>query len=313
MPGDVEDVEVTAGPGRVGPGEGVERREVDRPRALAAAEDEQAARAGGDPEALPGRVAVGGEDRRGHRPPGDDEALALHARDRERQADPARAPREQPVGEAEVAVGLGQHERQSQRERREAPRARDVAAAAEDGVGAPRAQHLARRGHGRWPPARAHRPPSAGCERSRPRTSSSSTSYPAAGTSSASRRPRAPRKKTLGALSPKRVGDGQRRHHVPGCSPRGYRDPWHGCSSSSSGWRRGPRPPVRRRPSVCHRRWRPGAPPASSATRRGASGPASAAPWSRPRRRRCSAAARPRPASPAGSSCRRRRRAAARR
>ena len=69
-------------------------------------------------EALAGRVAVGGEHRRRDRPAGDQVPLPLAAGDREGEADPPRPPGEQAVGEAEVAVGLGEDER---RPRRAAP------------------------------------------------------------------------------------------------------------------------------------------------------------------------------------------------
>ena len=67
-----------------------------------------AARVRRDPEPRPRRAAVGGEHRLGHRPSRHQVALPLRARDRERQADPPRPPGQQPVGKAEVAVGLGQ-------------------------------------------------------------------------------------------------------------------------------------------------------------------------------------------------------------
>ena len=61
-------------------------------------------------------------------------ARAVAAVDRKREADAACARRQQPVRDAEVAVGLGQHERDPARQRGEPDRSGDVAAAAEDGV-----------------------------------------------------------------------------------------------------------------------------------------------------------------------------------
>ena len=65
------------------------------------------------PKRVAGAAAVGLEHRRRHRPPGDQVAVALAARDREGEADPPGAPGEQAVGEAEVAVGLGQDQRRA--------------------------------------------------------------------------------------------------------------------------------------------------------------------------------------------------------
>ena len=123
----------------------VERGLVDRARAEAAAEDQQAALVGRDPEPLPGRAAVGGEHRRRHRAAGDEVGVALEAGDREREADPPGAAGEHPVGEAEVAVGLGQDQRQPQAKRGEARGPGDVSAAAQHGIGAALAQDLRRR------------------------------------------------------------------------------------------------------------------------------------------------------------------------
>jgi hypothetical protein len=67
-------------------------------------------------------------------------AVAVAALDRERQADPAGATGEQAVREAEVRVGLGEHERRAAHDRGEADGAGDVAAAAEDDIGAMAAQ-----------------------------------------------------------------------------------------------------------------------------------------------------------------------------
>ena len=161
----MEDVEVA----RRHPRERLERRLVDRARALAAAEHQQARILGATPEAPPGRAAIGAEHRVRDRPAGDQVALALAALDREGEADPARPARQQPVGEAEVAVGLGQDQREPEPERGQAHRAGDVAAAAHHRVGVAAAEDLARGADG----ARgAHRRPGGldGLRRSRPRT-----------------------------------------------------------------------------------------------------------------------------------------------
>ena len=120
-PGDVDDVEVTA----LTLGEGGERALVDRAGALAAADHQQAAGGLRDPEAGPCGASVGGQHGGGDRAPGDDVAAALAPVDREGEADPPRAGREQPVGEAEVAVGLGQHQGRAGDRRRQARRAGD--------------------------------------------------------------------------------------------------------------------------------------------------------------------------------------------
>jgi hypothetical protein len=89
---------------------------------------------------LPGGSAIGVFDRRRDRPPGDQVALPAAALDRKREAHPPRAPGEHAVGEAEVAIRLGEHERQAQRERREPCGPRDVSAAAQHDLRAPSAQ-----------------------------------------------------------------------------------------------------------------------------------------------------------------------------
>ena len=86
------------------------------------------------PERGAGRLALGVARR--HRAAGDEVALAVAAGDREREADAPRARREQPVAEAQVRVGLGQHERDAPQHRGEPDRPGDVAAAAEHRVGA---------------------------------------------------------------------------------------------------------------------------------------------------------------------------------
>ncbi len=90
---EVNDVEVAAELGiraagsRLG--KGLDRGQVDRARALAAAHHQQAARLGGDPKATPRLGPVGTQDRGRHRPPGEQVRLALATLDREGEADTA--------------------------------------------------------------------------------------------------------------------------------------------------------------------------------------------------------------------------------
>ncbi len=140
-PAQVDDVEVAAG----ALGQRRDRALVDRAGALAAADDEQAARPGGDAEALPRRGPVGRQHGRRHRPPGERVAAAVAAGDREGEADPPRRPRQQPVGEAEVAVGLGQDQRDARQHGGDPGRAGDEAAAAHHHVGPAAPQHPRRR------------------------------------------------------------------------------------------------------------------------------------------------------------------------
>ncbi len=112
---DMEHVEIAIR--RPGPGERLERAAVDRPGALAAAEDQDTAIVGCDPETLARRGAVRSRDGRGHRPARDEVAIIVATVDREGEAHAPGAPGEQAVGEAEVAVGLGEDERQAERDR----------------------------------------------------------------------------------------------------------------------------------------------------------------------------------------------------
>ena len=80
------------------------------------------------------RVAIGPEHGGGHRPPGHQVALPLTARDREGEADPPRAARQQPVGKAEVAVGLGEDEWDAGEDRGQPRGPGDEAAAAHHDV-----------------------------------------------------------------------------------------------------------------------------------------------------------------------------------
>jgi hypothetical protein len=119
--------------------ERLDRRLVDRAGAERAAEHERRQLPRLEAELGAGGGAVG--DRRRHRAAGEQVAVAVAALDREREADPARAGRQQAVGQTEVRVGLGEDERGAAQHRREADRAGDVAAAAEHGVGAVASQY----------------------------------------------------------------------------------------------------------------------------------------------------------------------------
>ena len=147
------------------------------------------------------------------------------AGDREREEDALGERRREPVGEPEVRVGLG--------ERR--PGSASVRAASAIGPATypppPRTTSGRRRRRIRThagtaaaasPRARTSASPG---RRGRPSTRNCSSSKPAAGTSVASARSRAG-EDDLGAARPKRLGDGERRQDVPGCSAGG--DQAHG-------------------------------------------------------------------------------------
>jgi hypothetical protein len=129
------------------PQEPVERREVDGSCALTAAEHQQAALRRAQAESLARGTAVGGGDGGRHRASGHEVPLPLEAGDRKRETDPPRPAREHAVGEAEMTVRLGQHQRQAHPERGDAGRRRDVAAPAQDGVDATPPERRARDGH----------------------------------------------------------------------------------------------------------------------------------------------------------------------
>ena len=233
-------------------GEGLDRGQVDRAGALAAAHHQQAARVRRDPEPRARRAAVGRQHRGGHRPPGDQVALPLAPRDREGEADPPRAPGQQAVGEAEVAVGLGQDQRDAGEDRGQPRRPGDEAAAAHHDVG----------------PAAADRPPRGshrgerlddrdrGAQRVAPVDPAHLQQVdlvagrghqlgldPIAGAEEAD----------LGAASPKLGGDRHGRHHVTGGSPRRHHHSWRSCHRSIGSFhgRANARP---RRRAVCQRR-----------------------------------------------------------
>src|SRR4051794_4159823 len=82
---------------------------VDRARAERAAEDQDAGLLLADAELRAGVRAVG--DLRRDRATGDQVPIAGAALDREREADAAGSTRQRAVGDAEMAVGLAEHER----------------------------------------------------------------------------------------------------------------------------------------------------------------------------------------------------------
>ena len=91
-------------------------------------------------------------------PAGQQVAVAVAPVDREREADAARARGEQAVGQPEVRVGLGEHERRPAQDGGQPDRAGGVAAAAEHRVGAVAAQQArggAERASAALPTARA--------------------------------------------------------------------------------------------------------------------------------------------------------------
>ena len=172
------------------------------------------------PAAIPKRSraarAVGGGDRRRDRPAGEQVAIALPSLDREREADPPRARREQPVGEAEVAVGLGQDERQSASQTAASPAGRgDVAAAAHHRVGAALAEE---RGAPTPTAARASAQRAGGPERVAavdPAHVEEVDLVAGGGDQLGLGALAGADEADLGAALSERVGDGQRRHHVP--------------------------------------------------------------------------------------------------
>ena len=143
VPRDLDHV-VLALRGRAVAEESVERADVDRPGALATAEDEQAAPIGRDAEAPPGFLPAGGRDPGGHRATGDHIAIALPALDRECETDAARAAGEQPVGEPEVPIGLGEDQGPAGGQRREPTWPRHVSPTAHHRIGAAATQGLPR-------------------------------------------------------------------------------------------------------------------------------------------------------------------------
>ena len=233
-------------------GEGLERAPVDRAGALAAAHDQQAARVRRDAEPAPRGAAIGGQHRGRYRAPGDQVAPPLPAGDREGEADPPRAPGQQAVGEAEVAVGLGEDERDAGEDRGKPRRPGDEAAAAEHDVGSAAADR---------PPRGSHRDERLGDrDRGAQRVAPVDPAHleqvdliagrghklgldPLAGAEEAD----------LGAASPKLGGDRHGGHDVSGGSPRRHHDSGRSCHRSIGSFhgRANARP---RRRAVCQRR-----------------------------------------------------------
>ena len=116
-------------------------RLVDRARAERAAEHQHDVSSGPMPSSAraPARsVTVGGTGR-----PVTQVAVAVAPFEREGEADAVRAAGQRAVGQAEVRVRLGEHERDPLERRREADGAGDVPAAAQDRVGPRRAEDAA--------------------------------------------------------------------------------------------------------------------------------------------------------------------------
>ncbi len=236
-------------------GECLDRGQVDRAGPLAPAHHQQAARLGWNPESLPGRDAVGLEHRGGHRPPGHQVALSLPSRDREGEADAPRPVRQQAVGEAEVAVGLGKDEGGAGEDCAEPSRPRDEATASHDDVGLPAPDRS---------PCRPHRQQRLGCGARRPQwivaidpAHLDEVDLVPGGRHKLGLDPLAGAEEAdLGAASPKLGGDRHGRHDVSGGSARRHYDFDRSCHR----WFRSfcVRARVRpRRRAVCQRRRSP--------------------------------------------------------
>ena len=227
--GDVEDAV-----GRVG--ERGDGGVVDAARAERAAEDEHAALLRADPELLPRTGAVG--DARRDRAAGDAVAVAGAAREREGEADARGAGREQAIAQPEVRVGLGEDERDPQRQRRGADRAGDVAAAPqhrvraaapEDRAGVLQRQRGLRDRAGRLQRVAAADP-----------LDPDRVERVARGGNELGLGALAADEADLRALSPQRVGHRDGRHHVSGRPAGRDHDPWcaHPSSPSAAAARR---------------------------------------------------------------------------
>ena len=114
-----------------------------------------------DAESGAGRRAIGR--RRWDGPSGDEISVASAPLQREREADPLRERRQQPVRQPEVTIGLEQHERYAQRGRRQPDRTSDIA---------PGPNHGGRVQTGEQPPRGANR---AGVHNRRPGRASRGT------------------------------------------------------------------------------------------------------------------------------------------
>ncbi len=123
-------------------GEGGDRGLVQGTRPLAPAEHEHHLPVGREAEAGARILPVDRERARRQRPPDDAVFRGLETVDGKGEKDAPREGRGEAVGEAEVRVGLGQHRGDPDETRRDHHRAGDVAAAAEDDLGAPPTQDL---------------------------------------------------------------------------------------------------------------------------------------------------------------------------
>ena len=160
------------------------------------------------------------------RPAGDHIRATVAARDGKGEADAPSAAGEQAVGETEVAVGLSEHERQPHPDRRQAGRASHVAAAAEHDLGSAPLQQATGGAHG------AARLP--GRARSLQRVPAVEAAdaqeidlVARAGDEVRLGAPAGTEEADLGALSAKRVGDGDRRHDVSRRAAGRYHDSCH--------------------------------------------------------------------------------------
>ncbi len=193
--------------------ERLDRREVERARALAAADHEDRGGVRVDAEHPSAGGAGGLGDGAADRTAGDEVLRPGAAREREGEGDAARQRRREPVGDAQVRVGLHQQERTPGEPRRQGDRSAHVAAAAEDDVGAP-AQQQGRRAGGRQ--RREHHRPEV-AQRQPPREAVQRDQVlRIAGARHGARCPGAAGadEPDLSAPRPERVGDRQGRHHV---------------------------------------------------------------------------------------------------
>ena len=217
--------------------ERVDGGQVDPPCPERAAEDQHARLVGPDAEAPPGGGAVRAAGPRRQGAADHAVALALAAGDRERQEHAPGEPGQQPVGDAQVAVGLGGHHGQPERPGGKADRGRHVAAAAHHGVGAQAPQQPAR-GDRR---ARGAEHGAGGAQR----VAAVDPLHPQRVEAEPGRRhqlglgPLAADELDPGAAIPQRGGDGQRRDHVPRRPARGDHDRRHRDlrrSSAAAAW-----------------------------------------------------------------------------
>ena len=210
----------------LGPGERLDCGLLIDRRPEAAADDGDAVRGLRDAVAPAGDRSVRLEHGPRDRPAGDQIGPALAAGDRKGEADPMGAASEKPVGEAQVAVGLGEDEGKAHPDRREADRPGDVAPAPENDVRPAGLEHVA---------CGADRAPGLPRRRGRlQRISPVKPAHPEEVDLVPGRRNQfglgavpGPEEADLGALSAKRVGDGDRRYDVPRRAAGRYHDSCH--------------------------------------------------------------------------------------